>query len=326
MRTPARGEARPSDSGETTFSSEHMRKDTAITVCGKDLKVKGRWVRIAHPDGEKHTFAFDPEAMIEDLRKSGTRVDIFTFLQSLSDTAPKYSYPMEYDNLAVLPVSTFEHWWNHQIRSYPRNRARQAEKKGVTFREVPFGEVLIRGICGIYNETPVRQGKAFPHYGMTPEQAHTYAGTYLDQSIYIGAFLGDTMIGFLKLVMDEKRNQACLVHILSMVRHNDKAPTNALIAQAVRACAEHKVPYLVYEHFHYGNKQGDSLSHFKEVNGFHRVDVPRYYVPLTALGRAALRLGMHHRLADRIPEPVAAKLRELRKAWYQHRLQAQTGS
>jgi hypothetical protein len=233
---------------------------------------------------------------------------------------------MEYDNLAVVPVSSFEHWWNHQIRSLPRNRARQAEKKGVTFREVPFDDTLIQGICGIYNETPVRQGKAFPHFGMTLERARAYAGTFLDQSVYIGAFLGDTMIGFIKLTMDEGRNQACLVHILSMVKHNDKAPTNALIAQAVRYCAEHNIPNLVYEHFNYGNKQGDSLSHFKEVNGFQRVDLPRYYVPINNLGRVAIRMGLHHRLADRIPESMAAKLRELRKAWYQRKVQTVTES
>jgi hypothetical protein len=297
-----------------------------MKVCGKDIKIKGRLLRIARPDGDKYTFPEDPEAFLDGLRKCGARIDIVTFLQKLPETSPKYQYPMEMDNLAVLPVSTFDHWWNHQIRSYPRNRARQAEKRGVVLREVPFGEELIKGICGIYNETPMRQGKKFPYYGMTSEQAHAYAGTFLDRSIYIGAFVGDTMIGFIKLVMDESRTQACLVHILSMVQHKDKAPTNALIAQAVRSCAEHKIPYLVYEHFAYGQKEGDSLTHFKEVNGFTRVDLPRYYVPLTPLGRLAFRFGFHHRLADRVPESVAAKFRDLRKAWYGRKFQAQTES
>jgi hypothetical protein len=301
-------------------------KQKITFVCGKEVRVRGRLVRIARLDGDKHVFPDDPEATIAGLRKSGVRADIFTFMQKLPDTEPKYSYPVEYDNLAVLPVSTFEHWWDHQIRSYPRNRARQAEKKGVTFRQVPYGDVLINGICGIYNETPMRQGKPFPHYGMTPEKARAYAGTFLDHSVYIGAFLGETMIGFIKLTMDESRNQACLVHILSMVQHNDKAPTNALIAQAVRTCAENKVPYLVYEHFNYGKKQGDSLSHFKEVNGFQRIDLPRYYVPITPLGHVALRLGLHHRLADRIPESIAAKFRDLRKAWYRRRFQTEAVS
>ena len=87
----------------------------------------------------------------------------------------------------------------------------------------------------------MRQGKPFPYDGMTMERGREYADSFFDRSIYIGVFVGDTMIGFIKLVMDEARNQACLVHILSMVEHKDKAPTNALIAQAVRSCAEHKV-------------------------------------------------------------------------------------
>jgi hypothetical protein len=297
-----------------------------IKVCDKEIKLRGRLIRIARIEGEKHAFPDDPASVIAGLRNFPARVDIFTFLQSVSDSTPKYPYLFEYDNFAVLPVSTFDCWWNEQIRSYPRNRARQAEKRGVVLREVPFGDVLIQGICGIYNETPVRQGKAFPHYGMTPERAREYAGTFLRDSIYLGAFLGDTMIGFAKLTMDESRTQACLVHILSMAEHKDKAPTNALIAQAVRTCAEQKVRYLVYEHFNYGKKVGDSLSHFKEVNGFQRVDVPRYYVPLTLLGRIALRLELHRPLADRIPESVAGKLRDLRKAWYERRFQAQTES
>jgi len=292
-----------------------------MKICGTDIRVKGRIVRIAWIDGEKYTFPEDPEEFLRCLRTSGVRIDLFTFLEKLSDRDHKHPYPMELDNLAVLPVSTFEHWWTHQIRSFPRNRARQAEKRGVVLRELPYGETLAEGITEIYNETPIRQGKRFPYFGMTRDQARDYAGTFLDRSVYVGAFFNDKMIGFLKLVFDEARTQACIVHILSMIQHKDKAPTNALIAHAVRSCAERGVTSLVYENFSYGKKQGDSLSHFKEVNGFQRVDIPRYYVPLTNLGKIALRLGMHHKLIDRIPESLASKIREFRTAWYSRKFQ-----
>lgn len=295
-----------------------------MNICGKEIQVRGRLVRIARLDGEKYTFPDDPEMMVDQLKQSGRHIDIFTFLQRIPETSPKYSYPMEWDNFAVLPVSTFDHWWTHQIKSFPRNRARQAEKKGAVIREIPCDETLFRGICQIYNETPIRQGRRFPHYGMTIERARDYACTFLDRSIYVGAFVGDEMIGFIKLVISETRTHACLVHILAMVKHKDKAPTNALIAQAVRVCADRKIPYLVYERFSYGKKAGDSLSHFKEVNGFQRMDLPRYYVPLTPWGRVALRLGLHHRLVDRIPESVASKFREFRKTWYYHKFQSVT--
>jgi hypothetical protein len=301
-----------------------MKTKGFIEVCGKDVKVEGGLIRIGYLDGDKYTFPDDPEAMLGELRECGTRVDLFTFLQKLPETSPKYSYPMEWDNLAVLSVTSFDHWWAHQIRSVARNRARQAGKRGVVFREVPFGDELVQGICGIYNECPIRLGKRFPHYGMTLERGRAYAGTFLDRSVYIGAFLGNSMIGFIKLVADESRRQACLIHILSMVRHKDKAVTNALIAEAVRYCADHGISYLVYERFSYGKKQMDSLSHFKEVNGFQRVDMPRYFVPLTALGQIAFRLGLHRRLADHVPESVASKFRNLRKAWYERKVQTVT--
>jgi hypothetical protein len=231
---------------------------------------------------------------------------------------------MESDNLAVLPVSPFEYWWTRQIGVKTRNMVKRAEKKGVALREIPFGDALVRGMCEIYNESPIRQGKRFPHYGMTLERGRKYAGTFLDRSIYIGAFLDERMIGFVKLAHDKTKTQADLVHILSMVQHRDKAPTNALIAQAVRVCADRGISYLVYDKFAYGNRQGDSLSQFKEASGFRRFDLPRYYVPLTLIGRAALRFGMHHQLIDRFPEPMLAKLRQLRKAWYERRFQTAT--
>jgi hypothetical protein len=277
---------------------------------------------MARIDGEKYRFLNDPASVVNELRNCGIRIDLFTFMQRLPATAPCYRYPMEWDNFAALPISSFDHWWTKQIGFKARNKAKQAEKRGVTLREVPFDDALIQGIWEIYNETPVRQGKRFPHYGMTLEQVRHYAGTFLDQSIFIGAFLGDSLIGFGKLTMDETCTQAGLMHIVSMVSQRDKAPTNALIALAVKACAERQIAYLVYSNFAYGKKQHDSLSDFKERNGFQRIDVPRYYVPLTAVGWAAFHLGMHHKLSDHIPESLLSKLRHCRSAWYSRQLQS----
>src|SRR6266567_4272352 len=164
-----------------------------MNVCRKEIRIQGRLIRIARLDGDKYQFLDDPEPVVDGLRKCGTRIDLFTFMQKLPATSPKYDYPMEWDNLAVLPVSTFDHWWNQQIRSYPRNRARQAEKKGIVFRETPFNDTLVQGIWEVYNECPIRQGKPFIHYGKDLEWVRRHAGTFLDTSIFIGAFLDDKM-------------------------------------------------------------------------------------------------------------------------------------
>jgi hypothetical protein len=288
-------------------------------VCGKDVHIAGGLIRIGRLEADQYYFVDDPEQMIERLRNCGTRIDLFTFLQRLPETTPKYSYPMVWDNLAVLAVSTFENWWDNQIRSYPRNRARQAEKRGVTIRETTFDEALVQGIWEIYNECPLRQGKPFLHYGKSIDAVREMSATFPDSSIFIGAYLGHKLIGFVKLVTDETRTQTNLMHIVSMIQHKDKAPTNALIAQSVRSCAARGIRYLVYQNFSYGKKQADSLSHFKEINGFQRVDLPRYYVPLTSIGWAAFRLGLYNSIWDRIPEPVAATFRRARSFWYAKR-------
>ncbi|MGA9789121.1 MAG: hypothetical protein WBQ43_00410 [Terriglobales bacterium] len=242
-------------------------------------------------------------------------------MQRLPETTPKHNYPMEWDNFAALSITTFDHWWTKVLGFKGRNKAKQAEKKGVKLREIDFDDALIHGIWRIYNECPIRQGKRFPHYGMRLERVRPYAGTFLDSSIFIGAFFEDVLIGFAKLTVDETRTQAGLMHIVSMIQHRDKAPTNALIAQAVKSCAERHIPFLVYSNFAYGNKRRDGLSDFKERNGFQRVDIPRYYVPISRIGEVAFRMGLHHKLIDRLPEPLIEKLRDYRAGWYNHKLQ-----
>jgi len=294
---------------------------TEFSVEGRDVVVQGRICRVAHLDGEGYKFLTDPDSAIAVLRGSNTRVDLFAFLQNLPETSPRYPYAFEWDNLAVLPISTFSHWWSQQIGFKARNKAKQAEKKGIVVREVPFDDTLVRGIWEIYNECPVRQGRLFPHYGKSVEDVRTISATFLDTSIFLGAFDAEKLVGFVKLTADDTWTQAGLMHIVSLLQCRDKSPTNALIAQAVRSCADRGISYLVYSQFAYGKKLRSSLSDFKERNGFRRVDIPRYYVPLTSWGSLAFATGLHRPLAQRVPEHVAAKLRELRSAWYQHKFQ-----
>jgi hypothetical protein len=291
-------------------------------VGGVDIRIEGRLLRIARLNRDRYQGVADPEAILDGLRRCGRRIDLFTFMQRLPETQPKYSYPMEWDNLAVLAISTFDHWWKRQVDNKTRNMVRKAEKNGVSLREVPFSDALVRGIWEIYNETPYRQGKRFPHYGKDIATVHKEEATHLDHSIFIGAFLEEEMIGFIKLVEDDTRKEASLINIVSLVRCRDKAPTNALIAEAVRACAERAIPYLVYSKFAYGKRQRDTLSDFKHNNGFKRVDLPRFFVPLTFLGWAAFHLGLHHRFYDRMPGSVVTKFRELRAAWRNRKLRS----
>jgi hypothetical protein len=287
-----------------------------INICGKDGLLEGRVVRIARLDAEGFDYVGDPLEALAALRKSRTRADLFTFTQQLSDPSPKYDYPMEWDNLAALPITTFDNWMASQIDYKTRNKVRKSAKNGVTVREVPFDMEFVRGISAIYNETPVRQGKPFWHYQKDLESVRKMNESFLDRTIFLGAYLEGELIGFVKLVANEDNSQAGLMQIVSMIRHRDKAPTNALVAQAVRSCSERGIPFLWYANFDYGQKKSDGLAEFKRHNGFQKVEVPRYYVPLTLIGRIGLKLGLHRKLIDLIPEPIAVRYRDLRSRWY----------
>jgi len=279
------------------------------------LTVRGKLVRVGVIEGENFTFPVNPLCALEDAAR---RVDVFTFLQNPMQALPMdYDFQAEPENLAILPVTTFDAWFHRQIESKVRNRVRKAEKEGLEVREVPFDDELIGGICEIYNETPVRQGRLFPHYGITEDRAREYAGTFSTRSIFVGAFYEDRLIGFLKMVTDYSGRYACILHILSKMAHRDQAPTNALMAQAVRSCADRGISQLAYDHYSYGNKQMDGLIEFKRNNGFQRVDLKRYYVPLTPTGQAFVGLGCHRKLAGIAPEPLLRGLRRVRSGWWQ---------
>ncbi len=291
-----------------------------MDICGEKIKIRGRVLRIARLDADMFQFLEQTADQIEaGLKDLGAKADIFTFNQRLPNTTPIYPYSMEWENFAALQISTFEEWWTKQIGFKARNKAKQAEKKGVVLCEVPFSDELVEGIWAIYNETPVRQGRRFPHFGKSLERVHVESATYPESSVFVGAYLEGKLIGFTRIVSDKTGTQAGLMNIVSLVSQRDKAPTNALVAAAVKACAERKVQFLTYSRFAYGKKQSDSLSDFKERNAFKRVDVPRYYIPLSPLGKFAMRYGLHHSLSERMPEAIASRLRELRKAWYKRK-------
>lgn len=317
MTTPDNTSATMSSPETQPAANRNSQPAFAAPATGgvRGFRVAGRVLRVAKAEGDGYLFVEDPEQAIHHLRVSGPRADILTFPQALPDSAPRFPYRFEMDNFAALHVTTFEDWWERGIGFKARNKFRQAEKKGVEIREMPFDNAAARGIWEIYNETPVRQGRRFPHYGKDLETVRRMSATFPDLSIFIGAFFAGRMIGFIKLVANQAGTQAGLMHILSLEAHRDKAPTNGMMAHAVRACAQRNIGFLVYSSFAYAKKERSSLSDFKQRCGFQRMDVPRYYVPLTRWGAIAYRLGLHHGLKDRLPESIAGQLRDARTAW-----------
>jgi len=272
------------------------------------ITISGWLPRIATVRDEPFDCVTAPAAFIDALKADRLRADVFTFMQELADTSPKYSYQLEWDTHAVVPVTTYEHWWKKQINDKSRNMVRKAQKNGVELRIVEFDDLLVAGIVDIYNETPIRQGKAFWHYGKDFETIKRDHQTFLERSQFVGAFHRGELIGFAKLV--HSRDVVSLMQIISKIGHRDKAPSNALIAKSVEICAESRIPYL-----HYGVWSRGGLGAFKESHAFVPHKVPRYYVPLNLRGHLALRARLHHKLTDALPEAWVERLAPLRQQW-----------
>lgn len=290
-----------------------MQEVPAICMDNVVVVIRGKFLKVAEIFDEYWLQADtlpDPNSVLLQLREIDRKPDLFTFAQRVPDTKPLFGFHMEWDNIAVIPVSSHDAWMRGQISSASRRNIRASEKKGVVVRANPYDEKYIHGIMSIYNESPVRGGRRFWHYGKDFTAVQQENGTYRERSTFLGAYFQDEMIGYMKIVWDT--HSAAIMQILSKMEFREKRPNNALLSEAVRLCSERQIPYLLYERFVYGTKTDSSLTRFKRENGFVRMDLPRYYVPLTSKGSLSLKLGLHKDLKDMIPQWLQSRLLQIR--------------
>jgi hypothetical protein len=260
------------------------------------LRIRKRgFVKIASYKSEWKKDFIPKDDFIEKLSERG--IDVFAFLERKWSSAiinPPSTWTKIEDNFWMLEIRDYESWWNN-VGKKTRNMVRRAEKSGVRVTVVEPSEKLAEGIWKIYNETPVRQGKAFLHYG---ERLETIVGNMFavaQNSTFLGAFLNEELVGFIQILYGD--NIAIISQILSMQKHWDKALNNALLAKAVEVCASKGERWLIYGRI--GNHP--SLDEFKESNGFIKFPITRYYVALTWKGKVSVRLGLHRDFKDALP-------------------------
>jgi hypothetical protein len=265
----------------------------------------------------------NPESFVSRLKQSGLKADIFTFAQKLPDTAPKYQYEIEWDNFAVIPITTYSAWFKDRIESSVQRAIRKAAKSGVLIRRAELDDEFLNGIVKINNESPIRQGRTFWHFQKSFDAVKHEHLTYADRNVFLGAYIQDELIGYIRMVYTDK--VASLLQLLTMVKHYDKRPANALIAKAVEVCEHDGMSYLMYCNYVYKDPNS-SLTEFKRRSGFEQVLLPRYYIPLTLKGKIAVRLGLHRGLAKQIPASLVRLLLKIRNYWYGRRLKALKGA
>jgi len=264
---------------------------------------KKAFVRIAkllEPKEYMHDFVPTKEF----IQKLGDRpIDIFTFIErkwcnTIASTS--HSWIKTTDNIALLKVTSYEDWWKN-IGKKTRNMNRKAEKTGITTQVVMPSEELAEGIWKIYNETPIRQERAFPHYGESLPSVKNDVFSPR-KGAFIGAFFENRLVGFIQLLYGD--NIAIISQILSLQEFWDKAVNNALLARAVEFCSKNQMPWIMYGRM--GNHP--SLDKFKQSNDFKKFSLTRYFIPITRKGQVAVKLGLHNEAKDILPQSIKYSL------------------
>lgn len=291
----------------------------AARVDGHAVLCRGRWLRHAEPQDEvwlEGQAAYSSDAFLRALQASPLAPDLLSFHLGGDQPAPHWPHRLQPDNLACIDVRDQQAWWEG-LPQQTRKNVRRAERRGLRVHEAPYDESFARGIQRIYDETPVRQGRPFWHHGKDLVTVMRENASYADRAWFLGAWVGDEMVGFLKAVRVGRC--ARIMQILALVREQDRRPTMALIAHMVEVAHRSGLDTLVYDRMVYGHKAGSSMTEFKRRMGFAAVPQRRCTVALSARGRLALALGLHRPPADRLPEPVLSRLLALRRWWLERR-------
>lgn len=253
-------------------------------------------------DGEEYERDVVPtKRFVEKLSERG--IDIFTFLErkwSHIIPNPPISWSRASESIALLQLESYDDWWKN-IGKKTRNMIRKAEKSGVRTEIAEPNASLAKGMWEISNETPIRQGRAFPHYGISLETI-TKGLASIKNATYIGAYLQDELVGFVQLIHGDRITM--ISQILSLQKHWDKAVNNALVAKIVEFCANSHREWVMYGRM--GNHP--TLDDFKQNNGFSQFQLTRYYIALTRKGRIATKLGLHRELKDALPQAMKRPL------------------
>jgi hypothetical protein len=288
--------------GKETYAS-------TVTINNFQIIVMGNILRTASLKEEWFEDITGVDHIVEELKQCKPKADIFTFWQRLPNIDPQYSYYMESESITAMKITSYKDWWENQISSETRNKIRKAEKKGISVKVVDFSDDLVRGIMSIFNETPVRRGKPFWHYGKNFATVKKEWSRDLNRCDFIGAFLGAQLVGYIKLVYGN--NNAQQVQNLSMIKYRNKYVNNALMAKAIERCHEKGIQYVTY-----GGWRGVSHSQYLMRHGFSRVEIPRYYVPLTLKGEILLGLRLHKGIKGIVPNTLKNILLKMREKWY----------
>jgi hypothetical protein len=290
-----------------------------VSIGAREVIAVGRRLRIAMLKDEEWLEGEpipDPDSFTAQLRASGLKVDLLTYATSIDAERLRVEGRCEFDNAAVIRTDDYKAWWDG-LPQEARKNARRAAKRGVEVRVAQYDDDFVTGIKAIYDESPIRQGRRFWHFGKDEESVRRENASYLDRCEFLGAYHEGELIGFLKMVF--VGNAGRIMQILSLNAHQDRRPMVALIVKAAESCHAKGLKYLIYGKYTYGRKSETSIMEFKRRLGFVQKDFPRYYIPLTWRGRIAIAIGAHAGWLGVLPSWLIHALLRMRSWWLEKR-------
>ena len=189
-------------------------------IDGLTVVATGRWFKMAVLQDEElleGETVSDPASFVKKLKGSGLRCDIFTFAENVLDVSPRHGHHLEWDNWAVIPITTYSAWFENRVDAGARRAVRKAAKAGVEVRVAELDDEFVKGIVNINNETPIRQGRSFWHFQKSFDAVKAENSTYAERNVFLGAYYQGELIGFLR--MTDAGTAAHILQVLTMVKH-----------------------------------------------------------------------------------------------------------
>jgi hypothetical protein len=273
----------------------------------KEIAITGSFFRTARLRHEGCDYFDDPPGAVEAMCQGKPVADILTFVPEIYAARQNFSFRREVAPAAVLHVTTFDKWWT-TMSPKARNKIRKFEKAGAVIAPVELSDEFAKGVEAIYAESPIRQGRKFYHYGKKADAIKEELKSFLDRCEMYGAYYQGELIGFMKVFRGHQILRT--VHILAKLSHRDKPVVDALLEKAVRICEANQIP-----HLQYGSWSARTLGDFKIKRGFERVEVPRYFAPLTGRGSWILEFNLHRGVRRFIPQTWIDMGADLRGKW-----------
>jgi len=118
----------------------------AAQIDGRTVLATGKWLRDSNRSGrgtDRKRICRRSEVVPLAIEGIRTERRYFTFSQKVWDNTPKYSYPLEWDNWAVIPITTYADW-EKRAESSVRRAVRRAAKLGVVVKVAEFDDTFCK--------------------------------------------------------------------------------------------------------------------------------------------------------------------------------------